>query len=208
MIKIWLVWAGWTPVLAQTTGGTPPPPAETARAILSDPRFQTTLPQETMPSVPPWLAWLIQIISPFLPFLLYAGVGIALVWLLYFLAKYWGLIPRITQGGPSQPQVHRPVGDWTWEAPEHLAAQGRFGDAAHGLLLRVIDLLAHQQNKIPPQAATSRKLVHFFELRDARREAFQSLVGAVEGFLFGGRPVDRVLYDRCRESTRLFEQAP
>ncbi len=87
-----------------------------------------------------------------------------------------------------------------------LAAQGRYAEAVHALLLAAIRHFA-ERARVPIQPSrTSRELVRLLPLGAEARTAFSDLVRTVELSLFGGAPVGQEEYERSlsrfRELTR------
>ncbi len=87
-----------------------------------------------------------------------------------------------------------------------LAAEGRYAEAVHALLLAAIRHFA-ARSRVPVQPSrTSRELVRLLPLGPDAREAFSDLVRMVELSLFGGAPVSAGDYEsslaRFRSLTR------
>ena len=91
--------------------------------------------------------------------------------------------------GPSRP----PPG-----LAERLAAEGRFTEAVHVLLLESIVALGRVAPQ-PPESRTSRELLAHFGLRGPLREDFAGVVLAVERSLFGGQSLGREDYESCAQ---------
>lgn len=79
-----------------------------------------------------------------------------------------------------------------------LAAQGRFAEAIHVLLLRTIAALPKAAAAGPAPSLTSREILDRTSFRAGARDAMAGLVDAVEVSLFGGRPVPETSYRECR----------
>lgn len=86
---------------------------------------------------------------------------------------------------------------------ERLAAQGRWGDAVHTLLLLAIRQLCERFSIPLASSQTSRELCRAFPLQGEAREAFTSLVRTVEVSLFGGLPLGPDDYHASLERFRL-----
>lgn len=78
------------------------------------------------------------------------------------------------------------------------AATGDWASAIHTLLLTSIDLLRRRVGQEVPVAMTARELIGHARVTDRSRDDFAALVAAAELCHFGGRPADRLLYERCR----------
>jgi hypothetical protein len=79
-----------------------------------------------------------------------------------------------------------------------LAAEGRFGEAVHALLLRTFEALAHQAAL--PRALTSREILARVPLQPTAHAALAELVSAVEITQFGGAEADATDYARCADA--------
>ncbi len=85
-----------------------------------------------------------------------------------------------------------------------LAAEGRFAEAAHLLLLRSIeDIHKHRPGAVRP-ALTSRDIARLEALSPANRQAFAAIAAVVERSLFGGRAVDADGFAFCRATYEAF----
>jgi hypothetical protein len=86
----------------------------------------------------------------------------------------------------------------SFDDASRLAAEGRYAEAVHALLLAAIRHFAARA-KTPVQASrTSRELVRLLPLAPDAREAFAELVATVELSLFGGGEVGAEDYERSR----------
>jgi hypothetical protein len=95
------------------------------------------------------------------------------------------------------PSSQPPPGD-----PADLAAEGRYGEAVHALLLAAIALLARRFRLPLPPSRTSRELLSAVPLEGRAREAFAGLVQTVERSWFGGTPVGLTEYQESVERFR------
>lgn len=87
-------------------------------------------------------------------------------------------------------------------AAEGLAAQGRYREAIHALLLETLQALSRAARL--PQHYTSREIVARVPLGPVAREALAGLVGAVEVSWFGGSEPGAAEYQGCLERFRAF----
>ena len=92
---------------------------------------------------------------------------------------------------------HAPAKRWLDQA-DALAAEGRFGEAVHHLLLRSIEDIARRRPRLVRPALTSRDLARAEVIPAAPRRLFADLAATVERSLFGGAPVDADDWGRCR----------
>src|SRR5690606_8554198 len=81
-----------------------------------------------------------------------------------------------------------PVRAWLREA-DALAAEGRFAEAIHHLLLRSVDDIARRRPRLVRPALTARDLARAEAIPPAARGIFGDIAAVVERSLFGGRPV-------------------
>src|SRR5690606_26136672 len=88
-----------------------------------------------------------------------------------------------------------------------LAAQGRFAEAVHLLLLRSInDIDGRLPNAVRP-ALTARDIAGLDRLPTAARPTFRQIARVVEASLFGGGAVDQGAYGECRDAYEAFALA-
>lgn len=99
-----------------------------------------------------------------------------------------------------------PVREPAFDEATRLAAEGRFAEAVHALLLASIRHFAERSRVAVPPSRTSRELIRLLPLGAEARAAFSDLVRTVELSLFGGAAVGREEYEqslsRFRELTR------
>jgi hypothetical protein len=81
---------------------------------------------------------------------------------------------------------------------DRLAAEGRWDEAVHLLLLTAIRRLSDEFGA-PRRSRTSRELLSHFRLEGERLSAFRHLVAAVERVVFGEQPTDEATFLRCRD---------
>jgi hypothetical protein len=77
---------------------------------------------------------------------------------------------------------------WLSDA-DALAAEGRYAEAVHHLLLRSVDDIARRRPRLVRPALTSRELAAATAVPTGARALFARIAGLVERSLFGGRPV-------------------
>jgi len=88
---------------------------------------------------------------------------------------------------------------------ERLAAEGRYSEAVHHLLLIAIDYLARSQSSAARSAHTSREILRSLprEIPETDRTALSDLVRHVEISWFGGRELREAEFVSCLRSCRL-----
>jgi hypothetical protein len=89
--------------------------------------------------------------------------------------------------------------------PAGLAAQGRYTEAVHALLLTAIALLSRRFRLPLPPSRTSRELLRALPIQGAAREAFAGLVRTVERSWFGGAAIGPEEYAASVERFRAVE---
>jgi uncharacterized protein DUF4129 len=93
---------------------------------------------------------------------------------------------------PEAARVREPV----FDEAARLAAEGRYAEAVHALLLAAIRHFAARSRVTVEPSRTSRELVRLLPLGAEARAAFSDLVRTVELSLFGGASVGREEYER------------
>ena len=189
-----------------------------AREALKDPRFQRALPSHeegderrkprrgSDPEIPggeeplevsmPFLgagAVLGKVI--FVVLLVVAGV-LVLGWITReLLARRRSADPRTVPEAEASPAS---TGEraLVFDDASRLAAEGRYAEAVHALLLAAIRHFAERSRTAIQPSRTSRELVRLLPLGPEAREAFAELVRTVELSLFGGADVGAEDYER------------
>jgi hypothetical protein len=92
------------------------------------------------------------------------------------------------------------------EAAERAAADGRFDEAVHLLLLRAV-YFVRVGNRDVPRHWTSREVAAVATLASSRRDSLALLVEAVERSLFGGRPLGAADWAASRAASEQFHAA-
>lgn len=126
-------------------------------------------------------------------------------WRLPRLKRRPALLPAEGGEGEWHPDA-APARAWLQEA-DALAAQGRFAEAAHHLLLRSVDDLASRRPHLVRPALTSRDLSRTDAIPAMARQLFAQIAAVVERSLFGGRAVGAEDWTACRTAYADFAQA-
>jgi hypothetical protein len=100
--------------------------------------------------------------------------------------------PEAVPGAPGA----APVLTLSFDDASRLAAEGRYAEAVHALLLAAIRHFAERSRTAIPPSRTSRELVRLLPLGPETREAFAELVRTVELSLFGGADLGAEDYER------------
>jgi hypothetical protein len=179
--------------------------------LLQDPTLQFDLAHPKPPPPPPeWLHWigdLVKSLAPVLVWVFWSGLIliVALVaW--FFVREMLGLKFKRQPGKDlkdNEPEPWRPtaaqaraiIGD-----ADALAAQGRYAEAAHLLLLRSIDDLDQRRPQAVRPALTARDIARLEQLPETARPAFAQIARVVECSLFGGVPVGAPDWTQCRQA--------
>jgi hypothetical protein len=90
---------------------------------------------------------------------------------------------------------------------EALAAQGRYGEAIHLLLLRTFEVLARRMGSRLAPGMTAREAVARLTLPGPARPALADLVEAAETTTFAGRAASESDYQRCAERFGILKSA-
>lgn len=92
--------------------------------------------------------------------------------------------------------------DQSLEEADRLAAQAKWSEAIHLLLMGAIGFLIRTVSVRLSPSLTSREVLRGDVFRDDHREKLSDLVRAVERTRFAERPGDEALYRNCRETFR------
>ena len=199
------------------------PPAAAAKAhaiLLKQTSLQFDFSAFKAPPPPAWLEWLLNYVVRPLGWLLSqplarVAIGAALVGLIG-----WGaflLLRAFLKRGWDFRRGEQPVSStapsWSLSPAkaqllladaDALAAQGRFAEAIHHLLLRSVSDISERRPELLKPALTSREIATLAGLPETAREAFSAIAGVVERTIFAGRPVDAADYATCRDEYERF----
>ena len=196
------------PISAPAVAPAPQGFEEAHRELLADQSIQFELPDYRPPTPPAWLEWLARFLSsehPVLSALLWLLLALAVVAILYLLLRrFAGWRPR---RGEEETADWRPD-----EAParallaeaDALAAQGRFGDAAHLLLFRSIEDIDARRPDLVRPALTSRDIASLPAIPEQPRGAFARIAMMVERSLFARRELAEGDWRDCRSAYEEF----
>lgn len=161
---------------------------------------------------------LIRWISSLMPDAPYARILLWTMIAVLAVLVVWMIVSRLRDGAwalprwrPARAAVQLPEDedaiDWSPEAApaqrwldqaDRLAAQGRFAEAVHHLLLRSVEDIARRRPRLLRPALTSRDIARSPDLPVAPRRLFADLAGVVERSLFGGAAVGEADWQRSR----------
>lgn len=204
------------PVAART-------PVETANRVaqdvLSDSRYQRDLPsgQKVEVSPAPRQEPVPRLEEPEPPVVTDAGAAMDIgLWIIVFIAVVLIVLfliedltgrrflrnrpaepeTRVTDAEPDEEVVLLSVGPL--EDADRLAAQGRFDDAVHVLLLGALESIRLSIGRVFEPSLTSRELVAKDFMPAPYRRLVATLVSAVETSRFAGHPAGESEFRRCR----------
>jgi hypothetical protein len=92
-------------------------------------------------------------------------------------------------------------------AADELAAEGRYAEAMHVLLLRGLADIRARLDEPFADSLTSREILRSTRLPDRARDSLRDVVGRVEWTYFGEYPAGQQDYAACRTSFNALEQA-
>lgn len=200
-----------------------------ARAVLADARYQRELPPHAPPqdledargrssrfrgSSSGYSATLPVLgAGAFLAQIVFIVLGVVVVllvlgWLLRELTLRGRRTRTDTDGAEEPEEAAAAEKEPAFEDAARLAAEGRYAEAIHALLLAAIRHFAERSRVAVQPSRTSRELVGLLPLGPELRAAFTELVRAVELSLFGGVAVGREEYERSLARFRALTRRP
>jgi hypothetical protein len=112
-----------------------------------------------------------------------------------------------TEDGADPEEARRRTPEATLGAADDLAAQGRFVDAMHTLLLQGLANIRERLNEQFADSLTSREILNSTRLPQDGRTPLRDIVTRVEWTYFGERPATRTDYEACRASFTALAQS-
>lgn len=180
-------------------------------AMMADKTLQHSLPAVESPKPPPdWLKPLLEALGAIgtpVTWAVWIAIGLGVAVMVFFIVReLYGV--RLGWKKDKSPKKTG-VTDWRPDREkarillldaDALAAEGRYDEAVHMLLLRgVADITARRPRLIGP-ALTSRDIAALPDLPEQARPAFALIADIVERSFFGGRPVDEADWLQAREA--------
>jgi hypothetical protein len=190
------------------------------RELMADPSLQFHFERADVPQPPPdWLEPLIRLIqalAPFLNYIFWAGIALALGFIVYMLVReVMRRLPQSVEGAKAEEDVpvpeYRPAAiraHALLEEADRLAAAGRFGEAVRVLLHRSIEDMETVFPAAIMPSMTSREISTIGHLSNHGRSTFTKIAQAVERSLFAGRPLTADIYADCRQAYEGFALEP
>ena len=176
------------------------------RTLLADPSIQFDLPMFEPRPPPDWMTNLFAGDAPVLRALFWLVVAAVAALVLWRLLR-WAADRDWRRRRAAEEESWRPE-----EAParallgeaDALAAQGRFGEAAHLLLFRSLEDIEARRPALLRPALTSRDIAALPALPERPRGAFARIAGQVERSLFARRPLAEQDWRECRAAYEEF----
>jgi hypothetical protein len=183
-------------------------------ALLKDGDLQFGFPAYQEPKVPDWLQALGQVfdaIAPIFPYIFYAGLVLGVVGILFSILRelIGRRFPSLRRKKPTvltEPEW-RPAPERArvlLEDADRLAAEGRYGEAAHLILYRSIEDIDGRWPNLVRPALTSRDIAAHRGLPDRARHTFGDIARVVEHHIFGGRTLSADDFASCRRAYEAF----
>jgi hypothetical protein len=193
VLPIAIAWAGVLSCPARAMASETSVAAVTA-AVIRDLDLQTVLPKAATPwhlSLPGTLLW--------------AMVALITVFLLYGMRDYIPLLRRrpARLTAAEQRAAGLALGAGRGGIADTLAAERRFMEAMHELLLEAIARIRALRGDRLGDSLTSREVLNRAELSDAGSAALRSMIGQVELTYFGEYPAVQSDYLACRQKFEL-----
>lgn len=185
------------------------------RALMRDKSLQFHFPDATPDAKPPgWLKHLMEFLGRHAKEFTWAGW--ALVAALVALAL-WFLVRklrdrRLAHAGGPEPRQMAPWQPGARQArlvlqdADGLAAQGRFDEAVHMLLLVSIQEISDRQQGLVTPALTSREIAALPALTALAQRIFSGIAQVVEHSRFGGHAIGDAEFQRCRTAFDQFTE--
>ena len=185
--------------------------AEAHRQLLQDKQLQFDFTQIKLPDPPQWPEWVIavlKVIAPILGYLFWGVIILAVLLILFLIVRE---IITVRFGGREKPSVLQGPNEMDWRPTaararvlladaDALAAQGRYAEAAHLLLLHGVQDIRDQRPGLVQPALTSRDISALSELPAQARAAFGAIAAVVERSFFGGRDLGADDWTGCRKA--------
>ncbi len=178
--------------------------------LLEDRTLQFEMAAFEPPEPPAWLAWVAELfgaVAPFLMWIFWGGLALGAALVLFFIARE---IIRLRFPGRRKPKtIDAPEPEWRPDAQaartlladaDRLAAEGRFGEAVHLLLIRSIEDIDSRRPRTVKPALTARDIASLEALPPSARPAFRQIAAVVELSLFGGAEVSGERFSACRQA--------
>lgn len=181
--------------------------------LLTHRDLQFDFPKFVPLKTPDWLLNFVKFLTSFGPYpkylfwaVLFAGSAVLLALIVreiirrYRLSEKIANVPTVGSDWRPAPRAARLL----LQDADALAAQGRFTEAVHLLLLRSIQDIDERTLNLLRPALTSREIGALDQMPRAARPAFAHMAEVVERALFGRKNADESDFVRCREAYERF----
>lgn len=178
--------------------------------LLKDKTLQFQMQGAPKPPDPPhWLDWVprfFEAIGPVAKSLFWGVVILAVLLIAWLILRE---VVGLRLGVRRKRAVAAPPADWTPDREraailladaDRLAAEGRFDEAAHLVLLRGVEDIRERRPGAVAPALTSREIAASERLPERARPAFAEIARIVEKSLFGGGELDEPGWRNCRSA--------
>jgi hypothetical protein len=188
------------------------------KTVLADKAMQFHLEKPVTFQPPEWLGWFkpigqfFEAFAPFAQFIFWGVVAMVVAIILYFILREfvdirWPWAKKQTEAeAPEWLPDAAPARALLAEA-DALAANGRYGEAAHLILLRSVEDIERRRPKFLKPSSTAREIAGASALPDKARATFALIARHVEASLFGGQGLDAGSWTECREAYGRFALA-
>jgi hypothetical protein len=182
--------------------------------LLRDSDLQFDRTGFTAPDIPRWFHWIgdaLQWIAPALKYVFWGGLiligGLILFAVGREFLKLRGPRARTTKAPTPIDPEWRPDAAAARDllaSADSLAAEGRFAEAAHLLLLRSVEDIQKRQPKALRVSLTTREIATLKAIPEGARPAFVRIGHVVERSLFGSAAVGAADFADCRQAYEAF----
>jgi Domain of unknown function (DUF4129) len=202
VLGIWL--AGVPPLAAQTPADIARATSDLAATLDLQTEFPTKKPDEA--AVPNLMS--IETARVLLWIAVFCGAGVLAYFVRDILPAFgFGGQPRWDDGADPAAPPRPGVGEAARVAADELAAQGRFVEAMHVLLLQGLDEMRRRLDLRFADSLTSREIVSRSNAPGDAKAALRDIIAWVERAYFGDHPAGVSEYDACRRSFVALDQA-
>lgn len=166
------------------------------------------------PAPPGWLGWIgdvMQLVAPLMKWVFWIGLALLAGLILYAIVRE---ILRLRAPTPTPARARSPAApEWRPDPgaardllaeADRLAADGRYAEAVHLLLLRSVADIERRQPRALRASLTTREIAALEALPETGRPAFALIGRVVEASLFGGAAVDAGSFADCRRAYEAF----
>jgi hypothetical protein len=188
-------------------------------ALMQHSDIQFSFPGFEAPKPPKWLEMLLRILGQH-PTLIERifWIVVALVVLgalAALIGQFWPIVAR--RYSAPKPAVIEPEALWRptvaqarelLQESDSLAAQGRFSEAVHLLLLRSIEDIESRRPKLLRPTLTSREIGLLHAIPSAARAAFSGIARVVERARFADHQINAAEFKECRNEYESFALPP